>query len=211
MLKLLHESIPWSSKISLLTFGLAIIFSLVSTLFRSGSSLLVSMFVVLLFILIGIIGDTIGLAAATSKEVHFHAMASKKVTGAKEAAYISKNAPVFCSFFNDVVGDIAGIVSGAASTAVVFQAAKIINTTEGSVLFIIITVILTSIIAALTVGGKAICKTIAIYQSTNIIIFTGKCIYFGNRLVQLFMFKQPRKKKAYHRFKKAPGDIANNA
>ncbi|WP_349408860.1 hypothetical protein [Pseudalkalibacillus sp. SCS-8] len=209
MLKLLHESIPWSSKISLLTFGLAIIFSIASTLFRSGSSLLVSLFVVLLFILIGIIGDTIGLAAATSKEVHFHAMASKKVKGAKEAAYISKNAPVFSSFFNDVVGDIAGIVSGAASTAVVFQAAKIINTTQGSFLFIVITVLLTSVIAALTVGGKAICKTIAIYQSTNIIIFTGKCIYYCKPVIRMFMFQRPTK-KAYSSYDKTHNVIAKD-
>lgn len=210
MLRLLHESIPWSSKISLLTFGLAIIFSIISTIFRSGSSLLLSLFVVLFFILIGIIGDTIGLAAATSKEVHFHAMASKKVKGAKEAAYISKNAPVFSSFFNDVVGDIAGIVSGAASTAVVFQAAKILNTTNGSFLFIFLTVVLTSIIAALTVGGKAICKTIAIYQSTNIIMFTGKSFYYVNRFLRFFSFKRPSKRKTYHRFKKTPNDIAKD-
>lgn len=195
MIRLLHESLHWSSKISLLTFGLAIVFSVVSTIFRSGSSLLLSLLVVLLFILIGIIGDTVGLAAATSKEHHFHAMASNKVNGAKEAAYISKNAPVFSSFFNDVVGDIAGIVSGAASTAVVFQAAKILNTSNGSFLFIIITVLLTSVIAALTVGGKAICKTIAIYQSTNIIIFTGKCLYYCNRFLALFGFDRPYRKK----------------
>lgn len=180
MIKQLRESISWSSKISLLTFGLALIFSTFSTIFREGSNLFISLLVVFMFILIGILADTIGLAAATANEHHFHALASKKITGAKEAAYISKNAPVFSSFFNDVMGDIAGIVSGAASTAVVFQMTQIINSSEGSVLFIVITVLLTSIIAALTVGGKALCKTIAIYQSTNIILYTGKGMYYLN-------------------------------
>lgn len=183
----MRQSLPWSSKISVLTFGMAFVFALISTLFQEGSGLLLSLIIVLVFIMIGIIGDTIGLAAATSKERHFHAMAAKKVKGAKEAGYIAKKAPVYSSFFNDVVGDIAGIVSGAASTAVVFQLAKLIQTSEGSVVFIFVSVLLTSIIAAFTVGGKAICKTVAIYHSTPIILFTGKVIYFTKTIIHIFL------------------------
>ncbi|KGX87584.1 hypothetical protein [Pontibacillus litoralis] len=194
MLKQLRQSMHWSSKISLLTFTLALFFSTLSTLFREGSTLFLSLLIVFLFILIGVIADTVGLAAATAKEHHFHAMASKKVRGAKEAAYISKNAPLFSSFFNDVIGDIAGIVSGAASTAVVFQMTAILNTSEGSILFIVITVLLTSVIAALTVGGKALCKTIAIYQSTNIVLYTGKCLYILKAIKSVIFIPNVHKK-----------------
>lgn len=182
----MRQSLEWSSKIGLLTFGMAFLFSFVSTLFQEGAGLLLSLFIVFVFIMIGIIGDAIGLSAATSKEKHFHAMAAKKIKGAKEAACIAKKAPVFSSLFNDVVGDIAGIVSGAASTAVVFQLAKLIQTSEGSFYFIFISVILTSIIAALTVGRKAICKTIAIYHSTRILLFTGKLIYYTKSITNMF-------------------------
>ncbi|GAA0433814.1 hypothetical protein GCM10008983_07990 [Lentibacillus halophilus] len=177
MMKLIRSSIPWSSKIVLTTFIMALFFSFMSSWFRGGAGLVLSLAIVLVFILIGIIGDTIGLASATAKEAHFHAMASKKIKGAKEATYITKNAPLFSSFFNDVVGDIAGIVSGAASTSVVFQLGRMINTSEGSLVFIAVSVVLTSLIAAATVGGKAVCKTIAIYKSTPIILFTGKILY----------------------------------
>ncbi|MGG4179912.1 hypothetical protein ABEW03_11500 [Virgibacillus pantothenticus] len=192
MFRLMRQSLQWSSKISVLTFGMAFVFALISTLFQEGSGLLLSLFIVLVFIMIGIIGDTVGLAAATSKEKHFHAMAAKKVKGAKEAAFIAKKAPVFSSLFNDVVGDITGIVSGAASTAVVFQLAKLIQTSEGSIVFIFVSVLLTSVIAAFTVGGKAICKTIAIYHSTTIILFTGKVIYFTKAMVHIFSFHNLR-------------------
>lgn len=196
MLKLIMKSVPWSSKITLATFGLAFIFSIISTIFSEGSGLLLSLLVVFVFIVIGIIGDTVGLAAATAKEAHFHAMASKKIKGAKEAAYISQNAPLFSSFFNDVVGDIAGIVSGAASGAVVYQFAALMKTGNGSPTFIMISVILTSIIAALTVGGKAVCKTIAIYKSTDIIMFTGKVMYFGKALKDFFSLKAIRERRS---------------
>lgn len=56
---------------------MAFLFSFVSTLFQEGTGLLLSLFIVFVFIMIGIIGDTIGLAAATSKERYFHAIAAK--------------------------------------------------------------------------------------------------------------------------------------
>ncbi|WP_163536275.1 hypothetical protein [Gracilibacillus sp. YIM 98692] len=197
MIKHLKRSLPWSSKISLLTLGLAIVFSIFSTVFIDGATLFFSLVIVFSFILIGIIADTVGMAAATANESYFHAMASKKISGAKEAAYISKNAPVFSSFFNDVVGDISGIISGSASTAVVFQMVKLLQSEEGSFLFFFITVLLTSIVAALTVGGKAVCKSIAIYQSSNIILYTGKCLYFIMRIYYLFSTKKIKRKKFY--------------
>ncbi|TRM10557.1 hypothetical protein FH966_01825 [Lentibacillus cibarius] len=200
MMKLIRSSIPWSSKIMLTTFIMALFFSFMSSLFREGAGLVISLTIVLVFILIGIIGDTIGLASATAKEEYFRAMASKKIKGAKEATYITRNAPLFSSFFNDVVGDIAGIVSGAASTSVVFQLGRMINTTEGSLGFIAISVLLTSLIAAVTVGGKAVCKTIAIYKSTPIILFTGKILYMFKvvRHVLTFQSFSLSKRKSQH-------------
>lgn len=189
MFKIFKESIPWSSKMMLVTFIIALIFSVGSSLIRADAGLILSVGIVFMFILIGIIGDTIGLASATAKEEHFHAMASKKIKGAKEATYITKNAPKFSSFLNDVVGDIAGIVSGAASTAVVFQIAMLINKSDDSLEFILISVLFTSIIAALTVGGKAVLKTVAIYKSDPIILFAGKIMYFLKLVRDIVTFK----------------------
>jgi hypothetical protein len=113
------KSIGWSAKITVLTVVLAALFATLSTLFLSNSSIFIGMGVVFFFISFGIISDTIGLSAAAAKEIPFHSMASKKIRGAREAVHICKNAEVFSSFFNDVVGDISGIVSGTASAAVV--------------------------------------------------------------------------------------------
>ncbi|WLR43081.1 hypothetical protein LC087_02395 [Bacillus carboniphilus] len=76
------------------------------------------------------------------------------------------------------MGDIAGIVSGAATTSAVIQLARLIANDNNFWQSMILTILLTSLVASFTVGGKAICKTIAIYQSTNIIYYTGKVLYY---------------------------------
>lgn len=57
-------------------------------------------------------------------------MASEKVTGAREAIVIVRNADRFATFCNDVIGDISGIISGAASTLVVIQLAAVFQSND---------------------------------------------------------------------------------
>src|SRR5699024_2906132 len=127
---------------------------------------------------VGILFDMLGIASTAANEAPFHAMASEKVKGAKESVIIIRNADKFASFSNDVIGDISGIVSGTASAIVVLQIAKLMGHGEGSAFQIILSVLLTSLVAALTVGGKAMGKYFAINKSTNIIIVVGKIISF---------------------------------
>lgn len=112
-------------------------------------------------------------------------MAAEKVNGAKEAVYIVRNADRFASFCNDVIGDISGIVSGTASAIVVLQIAALVHSPEGSPGQIALSTLLTSIVAALTVGGKAIGKTFAINSSTKIIFFVGKVLYLLENKLKL--------------------------
>ncbi len=79
------KSLGWSSKVTILTILLAAVFATFSTIFLSKSSIIIGIIIVLFFISFGIISDTIGLSAAAAKEAPFHAMASKKIKGAREA------------------------------------------------------------------------------------------------------------------------------
>jgi CBS domain containing-hemolysin-like protein len=155
---------------------LAAIFSVVSSFLLSGVIWTIGLFIVLIIVLIGVVFDMLGIAAAAAREAPFHAMAAEKVPGAKEAVTIIKNADRFASFCNDVIGDISGIVSGTATAIVVLQIAAITGQGEGSPYQIFLSVLLTSIVAALTVGGKAIGKFFAMNASTKIIFFAGKVI-----------------------------------
>lgn len=184
------NSIRWSFKITILTIFLAVVFSTLAALFLTDTSVFIGMFIVLFFVLLGIASDTVGLSAAAAQEPPFHAMASKKIKGAKEAVKICRNAEIFSSFFNDVIGDICGIVSGTATAAVVLQLSYLAGHDEDSMYYSVIAIAFTSIVAGLTVGGKAICKSLAIRGSTTIILFMGKLIYWYHVLTP---FKGKRK------------------
>jgi hypothetical protein len=67
------------------------------------------------------------------------------------------------NFCNDVVGDIAGIVSGAALMAII---AKLAFEGPKSSIY---TAILGGLLSAITIGGKAIGKNIGINKSQSIV------------------------------------------
>ncbi|WP_121639753.1 hypothetical protein [Virgibacillus sp. Bac330] len=170
------RSIKFSLTIAVITFVLAAIFSVISSSILSGVAWFIGLFIVFVIVFVGVIFDMLGIASTAANEAPFHAMAAEKVAGAKEAVIIIRNADRFASFCNDVIGDISGIVSGTASAIVVLQMANILGYGEGSSIQIIISVVLTSVVAALTVGGKAMGKFFAINASTKIIFFAGKVI-----------------------------------
>ncbi|MDY0396487.1 hypothetical protein ACFSMW_04475 [Virgibacillus halophilus] len=174
----IKRSVKFSLIIAVITFVLAAIFSIVSSSILSKVMWVVGLIVVLLIVLIGVMFDMLGIASTAADEAPFHAMAAEKVKGAKQAVVIIRNADKFASFCNDVIGDISGIVSGTASAIVVLQIAKLLGHSDGSPVQITLSVVLTSLVAALTVGGKAVGKYFAIHASTAIIFRAGKVVGF---------------------------------
>lgn len=168
------NSLKFSLTIAVITFVLAAVFSIVSSFILGHVSWIFGLFIVLIIVLIGIVFDMLGIASTAADEAPFHAMAAEKVNGAKEAVIIVKNADKFSSFCSDVIGDIAGIISGSATLVVILEISNLLQQSEGSAIEVTLSVILTSIVAALTVGGKAIGKFFAINASTTIVMVAGK-------------------------------------
>lgn len=177
MKSILQKSFKWSFGIAVITLVLAAIFSVVSTFLLSGLAWAVGMLVVFAIVLTGVVFDIIGVAATAAGESPYHAMASKRVNGSKQAIMITRNADRVASFCNDVIGDISGIVSGTAAAAVVIELSLQLGYGEGSPIHFMVSVIFTSVVAALTVGGKAFGKTFAIQYSTDIIFQVGRLFY----------------------------------
>lgn len=173
----MNRSIKFSLTIAVITFVLAAIFSIISSSILSNVTWIIGLIIVFSIVLIGVVFDMLGTASTSAKKAPFNAMAAEKVMGAKEAVVIVKNADKFASFCNDVVGDISGIVSGTATVVVVIHISTLLGQIEGSPTQISLSVLLTSFVAAFTVGGKALGKYYAINSSTSIIIFAGKVIY----------------------------------
>jgi len=184
----------WSIFISVVTFSLAILFTIVSTAVLEGVNWGIGMLIVFLLVLNGIVFDVLGLAAASANEVPFHGMASEKVKGSKQSIYIVRNADRFSNICNDVIGDISSVISGAASAAVVLKLVGSFD--EGNILLrSIVSILFTASVSAMTVGGKALGKSFAIHYSTSIILVVGKFFYFLEHRLHIRFFKPKRKNK----------------
>ena len=162
----------WIIKITLITFIISLIFSGISEVLIPNLNIFFGILIVIIFILLGVIFDMIGVAitSASANESPFHAKSAKKVKGAKTAVKL-KNADKLSSFCNDVIGDICGILSGSAGITI---ASNIINKFNFNPL--IVSLLVTSIIASLTIGGKALGKGIAIKNNTEIVYTFSKLI-----------------------------------
>lgn len=147
----------WGVSVLFLSFALTVIFSFLTEIAIQGSPAYICIIVLVVLLVINISCDILANAIVSCMPEAFHAMASNKIKGAKRAVVFCKNQTKLSSIFADVIGDICGIVSGAAGTALVVHFA-----TEGSTLELILSIVVSALIGALTVGGKAICKHFAI-------------------------------------------------
>ncbi len=173
-----RKHIKWVITIFFVTMLISGTISLLSDVLMENSSTAVAFLVLLAIILIGIIFDIIGMAVATADEKPFHAMAARKVPGARAAISLLRSAERVSSICNDVVGDICGVVSGSASALI---ASQIIANFEFSWPKII-SLAMSALCAGLTVGGKAIGKSIAVNSCTEIVHTVGKIIYWFRNL-----------------------------
>ena len=163
----------WVILITVWTFILATGLSFISEVILRNVTLMIAFIILVLIIFIGIFFDLIGIAVASARENPFHSMAAHKIKGAKHAIMLVRNAGPVANFCNDVIGDICGIISGAAATIIVLQIASL----QG-VNFPLLGIALSGVVAALTVGGKAIAKEIALRKSKEIVYSVGKLMYF---------------------------------
>lgn len=135
-------------------------------------------FALFFIVALGILFDMVGVAVTAADEKPFHAMAAKKVPGAGKAIWLLRNADKVASFCNDVVGDICGIISGAASAVIAGQIiAEIAQTGRGNV----VQLAMSGLVAGMTVGGKAAGKSIAMRCSTNIVFLTARVLGLFSR------------------------------
>lgn len=160
----MKKDFKWIVTITLVAFVITILFSLGSQSVLEEVNIVVGIIIIFVFILLGVLFDIIGVAVQSSQEESFHAMASKKVRGAKTAKKMLKNSDKVSSFCNDVIGDICGIVSGSAGLVVAIEISNKLGCSQT-----VVTLLTTSIIAALTIGGKALGKGFAVNESEYIV------------------------------------------
>ncbi|MBR4700444.1 MAG: hypothetical protein IKP19_01890 [Oscillospiraceae bacterium] len=168
----------WLITIFVMALLISAVFSFLSQELLVAASLFGAFIVLFTIIVTGILFDLLGIAVTAAEEKPFHSMSSRKVRGAAESIWLLRNADKVSSICNDVVGDICGIISGAAAAAVAMEAVFYFH----SLSLRILQILLSAFVAALTICGKAFCKQIALQNSTAIVHGFAKIIYRFKRI-----------------------------
>ncbi len=175
----------WIIEISIISFMVSMVFSFASAEVLGNAGYLMAFIILAVFILIGIVFDIIGVAVTSAVPAPFHSMASHKERGAMEALRLLRNAEKVASVCNDVVGDVSGIVSGGTSAII---AARIMSDISAS--NVLIQLVISGLVAAATIGGKALGKAAAINNNVKIVLFVGKILNVGTRIKARFNGKK---------------------
>ncbi len=177
----------WTLTITVVSFFISTILTIASSNVLKEADIITAFLVIFLIILVNIIFDIIGTAVTAADETPFHAMASRKLYAAKQSIKLIRNADKVSNVCNDVVGDICGIISGAAGAYIVI---RIVGDKEA---LTFTELVVTGLITAFTVGGKALGKTIAISNSNYIIYKVSVILKFI--LDRSLFWKRKRKTK----------------
>ena len=116
--KLAFANYNWIFKITIIAFMMSFVFSTFSETIIPNVNLIAGLLILIIFILIGIIFDVVGVAVTAADIKPFNSMNSRKIKGADIAVLFKKNADKVSSFCNDVVGDICGIISGSTGSII---------------------------------------------------------------------------------------------
>lgn len=168
------EYLRWPLIVLFVSLILSFSFSFFSELALNNANLIIAIIVILVFMLISIITDAIGVAVTAAIETPFRAMAARKIKGAKEGIILINNADKVASIVADILGDICGILSGAAGAVVTTKlSAGVINEMH----IVVIASMVSAIIAGIIIFGKAMGKRVALDNCDKIVLMLGRLVY----------------------------------
>lgn len=162
----------WTMLITMFTFIMSVALSFLLDHLLKDVNIFVGVIMLLSVILIGIIFDIIGVSVTSADQKLFHSMAANRIQEGKVAIDLIKNADKVSSFCNDVIGDMAGIISGALGASLLSKIYDKFN----NINIALIGTLITASVAGFTVGGKSLGKSVAINKYREIIFFISKII-----------------------------------
>ncbi len=174
-----YVDVKWVFSVTFWAFLISILFSSLTETVVSNINAIIGIIIVLAIILIGVIFDMVGVAVTAADLKPFNSMAAKKIRGSKTAIFLINNAEKVSAFCNDVIGDVCGIISGSIGILISLVIAKEFSFNES-----VVTLILTAVLAALTIGGKAMGKSYAINKSDVIVFKFAKIVSLFKREVK---------------------------
>ena len=162
----------WALRVFLLAVALSALLSFFSSTALEGTGIWIPILVLAIFIALGIVFDMIGVAVTAADPKPFHSMAAHGEKGGREAIRLLNMSNKVSSLCNDVVGDICGIVSGSTAAVIVVELQRDLSTTS-----ILISIAVTALISGITIGGKALGKTVAINECTGVVYRVARLMH----------------------------------
>lgn len=155
----------WAIKVTIFTFFVCIISSMLANLAAAKSNFVIAVILLLFMIFVSIFFDALGVSVTSC---NYNRLIDKLKCGDKKdcdiVVWLSKNAEKVNNVCCDVVGDMCGILSGACGVNIV------VNLCKGDLNSYLISVVVSSLIASITVGGKAITKGVALSHSQKFVV-----------------------------------------
>lgn len=165
----------WAFKVALISITISVLMTLLSNEVLEKLNLVAAFVILFIFVLINIFFDIVAIAITTADIKPFVSMSARRLKAGAMGVYLIKNAEKMTNICADVIGDIAGVVSGATGTAIIVK----LFTDPNSEFFG--NLVITSLIAGITVGGKALGKSIGMNYSYNIVYGAAKVLSVFSR------------------------------
>ena len=161
----------WAYQMFFISFAMSIFLGFMSQTILSNLGVIFASLIIVIFIFLGIISDMLGVVAASCDIEVFEKWKKEGVSGAEIGYAICQNSEKFCSFCGDVVGDICSTLCGAGGAYIVTYLAYNI---QNIAVLNLLTILISALIAGVTVFFKAIAKAKALKKSNIIVLRIGR-------------------------------------
>lgn len=176
----------WTYKVLILSICLSIVFSIMSQSLFPALPITLSVFIIFFFIAVSVIFDMVAVAITSLEldKLELH----KDEKHYKTVLKLFLNREKVSSFCGDVVGDICGILSGAGGVSLVLN----MHISDPSIDFLV-TCLVSSLIAGITIFGKAIMKSYSVTNCESVVFNTAKLL--NSSPLAIFKIFKRRKSK----------------
>ncbi len=182
-----RKQLIWTIKITIASFFISTLFGVLSQTAANKANVYILVFILLLFVFINIFFDGVAISVTTCDLKSLNSMAAQKVKNADIAVKLCKNGDKVASISADVVGDIAGILSGVCLGAIVLEIVKLAKISQ-DIKITVISATISGVISAITIGGKAFMKSVAMAKNLQYVMVCAT-------IISIFKISKKKKEK----------------
>ncbi len=160
----------WAINMFVIAICMSLFFGFISQTLLSSMGVIIASICICIFIFFNVLFDWLGIAVASADYEVFEKWNKEGVKGSSIGLSLCKNSEKMCSFCADVVGDICSTLCGAGGACIV---ATLTSSTLNKNIILFTSIMVSAIIAGVTIFFKAIMKEMALKKSNKIILKLG--------------------------------------